>query len=46
VLSIYLQEQLVKQVPLLAGEDVARGNLFKVLWDNVSWFLRNLIRRR
>ncbi len=46
VLSIYLQEQLVKQVPLLAGEDVARGNLFKVLWDNVSWFLRILIRRR
>ncbi len=46
VLSIYVQEQLSKQVPLLAAEDVARGNWFQVMWDAVKRFLQDLIRKR
>lgn len=46
VLSIYVQDQLSKQVPLLAAEDVARGNWFQVMWDTVKRFLQDLIRKR
>lgn len=46
VLSIYLQDELVKQVPLLAAEEVERGSWFKIMWDNLARFLRDLIRRR
>lgn len=46
VLSIYLQGELVKQVPLLAAEEVERGSWVKILWDNLVMFLRDLIRKR
>ncbi len=45
VLSIYVQDELAKQVSLRAAEDVARGNWFQVMWDNVRQFFRDLIRR-
>lgn len=45
ILSIYLQDELVKQVPLLAAEEVERGSWIKILWDNAARFLQNLIRR-
>ena len=46
VLSIYVEDELVKQVPLLAMEEVERGSWLKILWDNITRFLRDLIRRR
>jgi D-alanyl-D-alanine carboxypeptidase (penicillin-binding protein 5/6) len=46
VLQVYVQEQLVKEVPLLAAEDVARGSWYQILWDNLRRFFNNLIRRR
>lgn len=46
VLSIYVEEQLTKQVPLLAAEDVPRGSWYKIMWDSVKRFLEDLIRRR
>lgn len=46
VLNVYVEEQLTKQVPLLAAEDVARGTWYQVLWDQVRRFFNNLIRRR
>jgi D-alanyl-D-alanine carboxypeptidase (penicillin-binding protein 5/6) len=45
VLSIYLQEELVKQVPLLAAEEVERGSWLKIMWDNATRFFRDLIRK-
>jgi len=46
VLSIYLQDELVKQVPLLAVEEVERGSWLKIMWDNLIMFFKDLIRRR
>lgn len=46
VLSIYVDEELTKQVPLLAAEEVERGSWFKILWDNILRFFRDLIRKR
>ena len=46
VLNVYVEEQLAKQVPLLAADDVARGSWYQVLWDQVRRFFNNLIRRR
>ena len=46
VLSIYVQEQLVKQVPLLAANEVERGSWLKILWDNITRFFSDLIRKR
>ena len=46
VLSIYVEEQLAKQVPLLAAEDVARGSWYQVMWDSIKRFFQDLIRRR
>lgn len=45
-LSIYVEEELTKQVPLLAAEEVERGSWIKILWDNVVRFVRDLIRKR
>lgn len=46
VLSIYVEDQLTKQVPLLAAEEVARGNWLKIFWDSVTIFFKNLIKKR
>lgn len=46
VLSIYLENELAKQVPLLATNDIPRGNWIRVAWDNVLLFFRNLIKKR
>ena len=46
VLSIYVEDQLSKQVPLLAAEDVARGSWYQVMWDSIKRFFQDLIRRR
>lgn len=46
VLSIYLEGQLTKQVPLLAAENVARGSWYQVMWDSIKRFFQDLIRRR
>lgn len=45
VLSIYLQEELVKQVPLLAAEEVERGSWLTIMWDTATRFFRDLIRK-
>jgi D-alanyl-D-alanine carboxypeptidase (penicillin-binding protein 5/6) len=46
VLSIYVEEQLTKEVALLAEEDVARGSWYQVMWDSIKRFFQDLIRRR
>ena len=46
VLSIYVNEELTKQVPLLAAEEVERGSWMKIMWDNIVRFFRDLIRKR
>lgn len=46
VLSIYVEGQLTKQVPLLASEDVARGSWYQVMWDTIKRFFQDLIRRK
>ncbi len=46
VLSIYVEGQLTKQVPLLAAQDVARGSWYQVMWDSVKRFFQDLVRRR
>ncbi|NMA62092.1 MAG: D-alanyl-D-alanine carboxypeptidase [Firmicutes bacterium] len=46
VLSIFLGEELTKQVPLLASEEVPRGNLWRVMWDSVILFFQDLIKKR
>lgn len=46
VLSIYVGDELTKEVPLLAAEEVELGSWLKVLWDNITKFLRELIRKR
>lgn len=44
-LSIYLEEQLTKKVPLLASEQVERGSLWRVMWDSLILFFQNLIKK-
>lgn len=46
VLSIFVEGQLAKQVPLLAVEEVPRGSWFRVLWDSVILFFQDLIKKR
>ena len=46
VLSIYVEGQLTKEVPLLASEEVARGGFFRVLWDTILLFFQDLIKKR
>ncbi|NMB20432.1 MAG: D-alanyl-D-alanine carboxypeptidase [Firmicutes bacterium] len=46
VLSIYVEGQLNKEVPLLAAQDVARGSWYQVLWDSIKRFFQDLIRGR
>lgn len=46
ILSIFLEEQLAKQVPLLAAEEVPRGNLWRVMWDSMILFFQDLIKKR
>lgn len=46
VLSIYVGDELTKQVPLLASENVSRGGFFKVMWDSVVLFFQDLIKKR
>lgn len=44
-LSIFVGEELAKQVPLLAAEDVNRGHFFRVLWDSIIQFFQNLFKK-
>ncbi len=44
-LSIFMDEELVKKVPLLASEDVAKGSWIRVAWDSVVKFFQDLIKR-
>lgn len=44
-LTIFVGEDMVKQVPLLAAEDVSRGHFFRVLWDTIVLFFQNLINK-
>lgn len=44
-ISIFIQDELVKEVPLFAAEDVTRGNWFRVLWDSVVKLVQDLIKR-
>lgn len=46
VLSIYVEGELTKQVPLLASEEVPRGNWYQVMWQSIKRFFQDLIRRR
>lgn len=46
VLSIFLGDDLAKQVPLLASEDIARGGFFRVIWDSAVLFFQDLIKKR
>jgi D-alanyl-D-alanine carboxypeptidase (penicillin-binding protein 5/6) len=46
VLSIFLGEELAKQVPLLATEEVPRGGLWRVMWDSLTLFFQDLIKKR
>ncbi len=45
-LTIFIGEEVVKQVPLAAAEEIPRGNLWRVLWDSIILFFQNLVRRR
>jgi len=44
-LTIFAGENTVKEVPLLAAEDVNRGHFFRVLWDSIVLFFQNLINK-
>ena len=44
VLSIYLQEELVKQVPSWPRKS-GKGQLLKIMWDTATRFFRDLIRK-
>lgn len=44
-LTIFVGEDLAKQVPLLAAEDVNRGHFLRVLWDTIVLFFQNLIKK-
>lgn len=46
VVSIFVGDDLVKQVSLLAAEEVPKGGFFKVMWDSVVLFFQDLIKKR
>lgn len=46
MLSIFVKDELLKEVPLLAAEEVPRGNIWRIFWDSVISFFQNLIRKR
>ncbi|NLL48944.1 MAG: D-alanyl-D-alanine carboxypeptidase [Firmicutes bacterium] len=46
VLSIYVEGELNKEVPLLAAQDVARGSWYQVLWQSIKRFFQDLIRTK
>jgi D-alanyl-D-alanine carboxypeptidase (penicillin-binding protein 5/6) len=41
-LQISNGEEVVREVPLVAGQAVAEGGFFKRLWDSLSLFFTNL----
>ncbi len=44
-MSVFVGQELVKELPVLAAEDIHRGNFFRVLWDSIVQFFQNLIKK-
>ena len=44
-LTVWYEGQVIKQTPLLAAEEVPVGGFWRVMWDSLALFIRNLIRR-
>ncbi|HHY10883.1 MAG TPA: D-alanyl-D-alanine carboxypeptidase [Firmicutes bacterium] len=45
IFKILLQDKVIKETPLLAGEDVARGGFLRVAWDSLVLFFKELIKK-
>lgn len=44
-LTVWYEGQVLRQTPLLAAEDVPVGGFWRVMWDSIVLFMRNLVRR-
>lgn len=46
VFKVLLDGEVIKEAPLLAGEDVARGGFFRVAWDSLVLFFKELFKKQ
>lgn len=44
-LTVWYEGEVIKQTPLVAAEEVPVGGFWRVFWDSIVLFMRNLVRR-